>query len=622
MPIRGIDGLSRANVDAAVNVVRDGAALDVALNVTRAFPGATVRVEPGTAVTVSLDPATTWRHRFTGLPPGARGTLTIADASGRVVLRHTEGTYDYVPADQIETGPRKAFEYPPMDRRSDGDFVSLGRSHELNGELLDALATYREGIARYPDSVALRRAAGFLEVGLKQYDAADQDLDRALARVSNDRAAAYYQGLAAAARGDLSRARRDWEIAQPFGSLRPAARLALAGLDARAGDRAGALAMIDRVVAEKPGAIRAGGLEVALLRALGRTDEARARLAEWRQRDPTSAFLRHEATRLGGDDPALWRHLAADPERILEIAVDYMRVGLWAEAEALLARSYPTGAGVVSEPGAPRPEAYPLIAYYRGYCRARQGRDGGADYDAASREPLTYVFPNRPESFAVLRAAIAHRADDASAHFLLGSLYLSGGMVAPAMREWETTRQLNPRVPTLHRNMGYAVLRSGGPAAEAVALFEEGTKYDPANVGLYFGLDEAMRQDGRPAGARADALLAFPDRAAMPAALVYVLAGDLADAGRFDEADAQFRGRFFPREEGGVNVRQVYLQVRLARAAALAASGDCAGARAVVDRLAQPVAGLEFTRDGLEPFLVRAPLAERLARVNQTCPAR
>ena len=375
-------------------------------------------------------------------------------------------------------------------------------------------------------------------------------------------------------------------------------------------------------MAEKPDAIRAGGLEVALLRALGRADEARARLAEWRRRDPTSAFLRYEATRLGGDDPALWRHLAADPERILEIAVDYMRVGLWAEAEALLARSYPTGPGVVGEPGVPRPEAYPLLAYYRGYCRAQQGRDGGADYDAASHEPLAYVFPNRPESFAVLRAAIAHRADDASAHFLLGSLYLSGGMVTPAMREWETTRRIDPGVPTLHRNMGYAVLRCSGPAEQAIALFTEGTKYDPRNVGLYFGLDEAMTEAGRPAGERADALLKFPDRAALPAALVYKLAAALADAGRFDEADAQFRDRFFPREEGGVSVRQVYLQVRLARAAELAGSGDCAGARAVVDRLTTPVAGLEFTRDGLEPFLVRPPLAERLARVNQTCPAR
>ena len=235
--------------------------------------------------------------------------------------------------------------------------------------------------------------------------------------------------------------------------------------------------------------------------------------------DPTSAFLRYEATRLGADDPALWRHLAADPERVIEIAVDYVHAGLWNEAVALLDHPYPRGDGVVSEPGMPHPSEYPLVAYYRGYSRQMAGGDPAADFRAASAMPVTYVFPNRPQTFPVLEAALAADPGDATARFLLGSLHLSGGHVEPAMREWETTRRLKPDTPTLHRNMGYTVLRSGGRIERAIELFKEGRTHDPLNVGLYFGLDEALTRSGHSAGERADALLAFPDRDALPADL-------------------------------------------------------------------------------------------------------
>ena len=59
----------------------------------------------------------------------------------------------------------------------------------------------------------------------------------------------------------------------------------------------------------------------------------------------------------------------------------------------------------------------------------------------------------------------------------------------------------------------------------------------------------------------------------MPSAVVFKLALVLADEGRFDEAERLFRGRFFPREEFGTNVRAAWLEVRLARALAAARAG-------------------------------------------------
>ncbi len=59
-------------------------------------------------------------------------------------------------------------------------------------------------------------------------------------------------------------------------------------------------------------------------------------------------MLRYEALRLGGNDRAKLAHLAGDPERILEIAADYMRSGLYEDALDVLSRQYPSGSAVVS----------------------------------------------------------------------------------------------------------------------------------------------------------------------------------------------------------------------------------------------------------------------------------
>ena len=263
--------------------------------------------------------------------------------------------------------------------------------------------------------------------------------------------------------------------------------MALAALEARAGNRLRALEMVQETVGGQRNLPAAGNMEVALLRVLGRQADARKRLLFWKQEDPASSFLAYEAMRLGESQPDLLAHLAADPERIVEIASDYMRLGLYDDAIDVLGRQYPAGPEVVSEPGMPRPESYPLIAYYRGFCRFALGQDGRADFDAASRMPLTYVFPNREDSFAVLRRAIEINSHDASAHFLLGSLYFSGGETGPALEEWQRASEINPSIPTLHRNMGYAVLLSGGPPQRAIDLFREGVKYDKDNVDVYLG---------------------------------------------------------------------------------------------------------------------------------------
>jgi tetratricopeptide (TPR) repeat protein len=356
-----------------------------------------------------------------------------------------------------------------------------------------------------------------------------------------------------------------------------------------------------QALAVAPGMIRAGGMEVALLRRTGRVEEAKARLAYWRSLDPPSSPLRNEAVLLGGADAGLWAHLAGDPERVLELAVDYMSIGAWDDAHALLARRYPT-AGRVAEPGAALPQDYPLVAYYRGYCAEEMGLSGREDFALASRQSTRYVFPNRPESVTVLRRALELDPADATAHFLLGSLHLSGGNTGAALAEWERSRSLDPKIPVLHRDIGFTLLYARGAAEDALHVFEEGMGADPDNVELYEGSDQALSLLGRAPEERIAALRRYPG-SPLPSRVVYKLALAFAEAGRFAEAEALFPGRFFPREEFGTNVRQVYLEVKLLQAFALARDGRKDEAGSLAATFGQPVPGFDFTKDGMKAFV-------------------
>ncbi len=627
VPIRELGGVSRANPDAVVNLSRHteggGSELEVALNVTRELRNATLTVLDGKKVVATerglLSPRQTFRKVFSGVSANTAYTVELKDETGATLLRHTEGQYDFIAHDKVHVGPQPAYKYPPEESFGADDFVALATDQETNGELLVALKTYQRGLAKFPESIGLNRGAGRLEVILKQYGAAVTHLANALSWASNDHETAYYLGIAEAAEKDLRSARTHLEFAQQSGEFHAPALMELAAIEARAGNRPRALSLIQETVSDAPDLTRAGNMEVALLRNLGRQGEARTRLAYWQKKDPTSSFIRYEAMRLGNSDPQLLAHLAGDPQRILEIAAEYIDLGLYADAFYLLSQRYPSGAQVVSEPGTLRPDQYPLIGYYRGYCRYLLGQDGRADFNAASAMPTTYVFPNRAQSFAVLQRAVEVNPNDAAAHFLLGSLYVSTGDTGRALNEWETARQLKPSIPTLHRNMGYTALLSGDPQ-RAVDLFREGMKYDSHNVDVYLGLEQAMDKAGQPATDRARALQSYPDLQTAPAALVFRLVQVLSDAGEFDAAEKLLEHRFFPREEGGMTGGEAYTGVRLKHAAALAGQHDCAAANQIVTQLNDANATVPGTDEKLAQYMTSEPSKRTIQQVQTACP--
>jgi hypothetical protein len=171
----------------------------------------------------------------------------------------------------------------------------------------------------------------------------------------------------------------------------------------------------------------------------------------------------------------------------------------------------------------------------------------------------------------------------------------------------------------LHRNIARTLMAVKHDVGGAAAVYREGLDRDPENREVYTGLNTALSLLRRPAGERIDTLLRYPKPAQLSTPMLFDLALSFAEAGRMEEAEAIFRGRFFAREEGGVNERQVYLEVQLRKALSLAASGRKQDAATVAGALGKEVPGLAFTREGIEPLLTSARSEYLLGQIAELC---
>ena len=319
------------------------------------------------------------------------------------------------------------------------------------------------------------KAAGRLAVSAARF----QDAVSELTEVPGDAEAQYYLGLAYSGLGQNPQAMAMWSAIPRSSAFGEAATFQLACLDALTGDLATAATLLDGL-----NTVRAGALEVAVLRHQGKKPAAGEKLARWQAVSPTDLFLRNEAVLLGATDAALPSDLSAEPERVLNLVDDYFRLAFWGDAVSLLAASYPDVPGFERELGSVTAQNNALIAYYRGYAKQQQGGSPAADFSSASSMAPQYLFPNRLSSFAVLRAAIQTNPSDSLAHYLLGLLYMSRRQVDNAIEEWQAARSLNKRVPTLQRNLGRAYLDIKNDANTALPILREGLIYDPNNPDL------------------------------------------------------------------------------------------------------------------------------------------
>ncbi|HEY1205754.1 MAG: DUF5107 domain-containing protein [Bryobacteraceae bacterium] len=613
IPFHGLGGISRATRDAVLNLQRTDKGVLIELYGTHAMRGVQLRVAAGARTVLEtqadLDPKVVYTKALDAVPPPL--TIDVVGPSGVVILHHVEGGCDCLPFDGNAKNPEPA----PPPSGSEAAVIAGGEYLEQRDQFRYAWNNYRTALEKVPESAALALAAGRTAFVLNRNDDAIRLLAPLVSKSGDNAEAAYYYGTALAVAG------RDAEARAALGSVSPGspwdapARLQLALLAARTGEFAAAVPLIQALAAEPHAAVRIGAFEVALLRRAGKADAARERSRFWRERDPADNMLRVEHLLLGGgDDPSLWSHLASDPERLLNLADRYFELGAFEDALTLLDRSYPSVPANQAEPGAVAPQADPLVAYYRAFCRLKLGQDPGADFKTAGTLSTRYIFPSRASSYPVLKAAVAHNEADAVAHALLGDLYFYSLETDQAIAEWRKALALEPNLPALHRNLGRALLDVKKDPVAALSVLQEGRRLDPEDREI----EEALTRLGKALPAAAS-----PREMELPAEA----AGPLADRALVrsaldpDGAKALFTADNFPTDKQPDEVRRAYIEVELQRLLVRARGGQCSEALAGLWTLGAEDKSLAFTFYGFGAFIKSPHFQYLMAETESACGA-
>lgn len=487
-PFRDIEGVKNANLEAAVNLEVLGRTAKIGLNTTEPRPDAKVAVFAAGKPVFEKQAEITPARPFTAevpLPAGikAEDVKVSLTAGGKELISYQPAAPKPMEMPPVVTPPA-----PPQQIKTNEELLLAGqRLQQFHSPAREPDPYYLEVIKRDPGDYRANTALGLLYYRRALYAQAEERLKTAVERVfknytrPRDGEAYYYLGLARRAQGKLDLASDAFYRASWSYAWNTASYYALAEMASTRHDYAMALEHIDRALSTDAISTKALSLRSAILRHLGRAEEAKQLLAAAVGLDPLDPWVRRERG----------ERVTGDVQAYLEIATSYGNAGLYDDAAATL-----------REASEAYPDKSPLIYYGLGYFEEKLGHEdaAAASYERAAKAPWELCFPSRLEEITVLRRAIERNPRDARAPYYLGNLYydLQPG---EAIRLWERARTLDPDFAMARRNLALAYARREQNLEKAIPEFEAAfaRRQDPRWM---YELDELYQAAGVPPATR------------------------------------------------------------------------------------------------------------------------
>ena len=295
---------------------------------------------------------------------------------------------------------------------------------------------------------------------------------------------------------------------------------------------------------------QARALMAVVLRKLGRKTEALAWIEESLLVDHFNYGCRYEKYLLTGED-TLTMLMRKSAENYEELALEYEQAGLSEDAKAVWK--------IAESEGAVTPMSY----YYMG------------DYKHAETASSYLCFPNRLEAVVALEKAKKQNPTGAKAPYYLGCLYYDKRQYDLAIENWELSAKLNPRFPTVWRNLALVRFNKQNKPEEAVAYMEKAFHLDETDARVLMELDQLYKRMQKPHQERLDFLQKYPQMIAQRDDLVLEEITLLNQLGRYEEAMHLLDARqFHPWEGGEGKVSGQYQLCRLELAKQALARGE------------------------------------------------
>ena len=287
---------------------------------------------------------------------------------------------------------------------------------------------------------------------------------------------------------------------------------------------------------------KARALKATVLRKMGQSSEALSLIDESLEFDQFNYGCRYEQYLLEQDEDILKEMkemLRKSDQNYDEVALDYQAAGLFDEAADLWR--------IAKEEGA----TTPMTFYYQG------------NYDEAQEADLTYCFPNRPEAVIALEAAKRANPMDAHAPYLLGCLFYAARQYDVAMENWQLSADIDPKFPTVWRNLALGTFNKLGREQEALEMMERAFNFDQDDERILMELDQLYKRLHRPHTDRLVFLQKYPALIQRRDDLVLEEITLLNEVGRYEEAMQKLDAHIFHPWEGGEG--KVPTQYQIAR---------------------------------------------------------
>lgn len=570
MPYKTVGPVKNASIHAVINLETKENEIRIVAYGTQEYPDARILLTYGKETLLDeitlLSPVHTYEKTLhTGVEDETRLTLKVLSGERELV--------SYTPLKKEVPklpSPAKAADEPEKIMTNEELYLTGLHIEQYRHATYRPDPYYIEGLKRDPEDIRINNAYGSLLMRRGCFEEAEEHFRKALKRAvwknpnPYDSEPYYNLGLVLLYQRRIEEAFDAFYKATWSGEQQEMSFYYLSCIESMRGNYESALELVEKGLVRNSHNVKARALKVYLLRRLDRTEEAGALIVENLKVDSFDYISRLESAYL-------------EPGRQEEIRLEISRLARGFHENYLMAARHYAEFGAYEAAAQTLDQCsgkWPMLYYYKAYYLKLMGKDGSEALKEALKQAegcsTDYCFPNKLEDISVLKFAAERNTEGANANYYLGNLYYDKLQYRTALSYWEQSARLNPRFPTVWRNLSLAYYNKEKDRVRAREAMEKAYGLNPDDARIFLELDQLYKKLDMPAAERLEKYEAARDVFMKRDDLMIEYATLLNLMGRYGEAyEFIMSYKFHPWEggEGKVTAQYVVSLVELARQA-------------------------------------------------------